>query len=65
MGQAATQFDYGAAEARGVKPAGERGKVQDRGTSALAVSIFADRSYLRAEMAEDASAAGGLARGRG
>jgi Winged helix DNA-binding domain len=34
------------------------GRVQDRGTSALAVSIFADRSYLRAEMAEDAAAAG-------
>ncbi|MBX9885081.1 MAG: MarR family transcriptional regulator [Novosphingobium sp.] len=34
------------------------GRVQDRGTSALAVSIFADRSYLRAEMEEDAMAAG-------
>ena len=66
MGQAAKQFDYGADEARGLKPVdvrgagqeGRLGRVQDRGTSALAVSIFADRSYLRAEMAEDAAAAG-------
>jgi hypothetical protein len=58
MGQAAKKFEYEAAEMRGVKPVDMRGRVQDRGTSALAVSIFADRSYLRAEMAEDASAAG-------
>ena len=64
MGQAARQFDYGNGEAPRVVDMRERtqergmGRVQDRGTSALAVSIFADRSYLRAEMEEDAVAAG-------
>ena len=70
MGQAARQFEYGAADASGQtvvegqgrllgqKLSQRVGSVQDRGTSALAVSIFADRSYLRAELAEDASAAG-------
>ncbi|WP_421837156.1 winged helix DNA-binding protein [Novosphingobium sp.] len=66
MGQAARQFDYGNGDA-GAPPVVEmrnrvegrlQGRVQDRGTSALAVSIFADRSYLRAEMEEDAVAAG-------
>ncbi|MEI6644349.1 MAG: MarR family transcriptional regulator [Novosphingobium sp.] len=58
MGQAARQFDYGTADARAPRVVEMRGRVQDRGTSALAVSIFADRSYLRAEMEEDAAAAG-------
>ena len=71
MGQAAKQFDYGRTDAQGADPLAPRvvemrdrgegrapGRVQDRGTSALAVTIFADRSYLRAEMEEDASAAG-------
>ena len=72
MGQAARQFDYGNTDAqadaragagagagvRGARTAEMRGRVQDRCTSALAVSIFADRSYLRAEMEEDVTAAG-------
>lgn len=62
MGQAARQFDYGNSDAAAPRVAEMRdrsfGRVQDRGTSALAVSIFADRSYLRAEMEEDAVAAG-------
>lgn len=66
MGQAATQFDFGhgdgvaprVVEMRDLGRARPVGRVQDRGTSALAVSIFADRSYLRAEMEEDAAAAG-------
>ena len=66
MGQAATQFDYGSDGAQSARVVELRdrvqgraqGRVQDRGTSALAVSIFADRSYLRAEMEEDAAAAG-------
>ncbi len=63
MGQAAKQFDFRAGPAQGSDLTASRvvemrGRVQDRGTSALAVSIFADRSYLRAEMEEDASAAG-------
>lgn len=67
MGQAASQFDYGRIDAQGSEALAPRvvdmgsqrqGRVQDRGTSALAVSIFADRSYLRAEMEEDVVAAG-------
>lgn len=66
MGQAARQFDYGHGEGQAPRVVDmlDRGqdrpfgRVQDRGTSALAVSIFADRSYLRAEMEEDAVAAG-------
>ena len=62
MGQAARQFDYGNGDAGAPRVVEMRerlqGRVQDRGTSALAVSIFADRSYLRAEMEEDAVAAG-------
>ncbi|GEO00974.1 hypothetical protein NSE01_28060 [Novosphingobium sediminis] len=66
MGQAARQFDYGNGDAQSPRVVEMRdhshdrtmGRVQDRGTSALAVSIFADRSYLRAEMEEDAVAAG-------
>ncbi|MFM9936040.1 MAG: MarR family transcriptional regulator [Novosphingobium sp.] len=48
----------GTAHGLGHGPSYGPGRVQDRGTSALAVSIFADRGYLRAEMAEDAAAAG-------
>jgi hypothetical protein len=62
MGQAAKQFDYGHGDGQAPRVVEMRdrvqGRVQDRGTSALAVSIFADRSYLRAEMEEDAVAAG-------
>lgn len=62
MGQAARQFDYGNGDTQSPRVVEmrdrARGRVQDRGTSALAVSIFADRSYLRAEMEEDAVAAG-------
>jgi hypothetical protein len=58
MGQAATQFEYGSGDGSGAKVVSLKGRVQDRGSLALAVSIFADRSYLRAEMEEDASAAG-------
>ena len=50
MGQAASHFEYGS---------DEPGAGQGFGTrSGLAISIFADRGYLRAEMAEDAAAAG-------
>lgn len=48
MGQSAAPFDYQAAGTTGSAP----------GLGALAVSIFADRGYIRAEMAEDAAAAG-------
>ncbi|MCW1382513.1 winged helix DNA-binding protein [Novosphingobium sp. KCTC 2891] len=48
MGQAAAPFDFQPGETGG----------GGRGLGALAVSIFADRGYLRAEMAEDAAAAG-------
>ena len=58
MGQAATQFEYGSGGGSGAQVVSLKGRVQDRGSLALAVSIFADRSYLRAEMEEDASAAG-------
>ncbi len=66
MGQPARPFDYVAADPSGhkvVEVQGQSrgqnwGRVQDRGTSLLTVSIFADRSYLRAELEEDAAAAG-------
>ncbi|BEV01068.1 winged helix DNA-binding protein [Novosphingobium olei] len=48
MGQSAAPFDH--------RPGGSGGA--ERRGGALAVSIFADRGYLRAEMAEDAAAAG-------
>ena len=53
MGQAAPQYNHGTADQRG-----QDKRVHDRGRSGLTVSIFADRGYLRAEMAEDAAAAG-------
>ncbi len=58
MGQAASHYNYGQSDDRHAgEPAGG-GRVQDRGRSGMSVSIFADRGYLRAEMAEDAAAAG-------
>lgn len=64
MGQAAARFDYGFSGESGAT--GDRvqersfgwGAGEGRGVQPLAVSIFADRGYLRAEMAEDAAAAG-------
>lgn len=50
------QFDYPVTRETGIVSAPDRGF--DRHGLALAVSIYADRSYLRAEMAEDAAAAG-------
>lgn len=47
MGQDARQFDYPADDVALLQP-----------LSPLAVAIFSDRGYLRAEMAEDAAAAG-------
>ncbi|GHC98912.1 winged helix DNA-binding protein [Novosphingobium pokkalii] len=69
MGQAAARFEYGLPD-EGLS--GDSGAANDRvqerplgwshgegrGVQPLAVSIFADRGYLRAEMAEDAAAAG-------
>jgi hypothetical protein len=69
MGQAAARFEYGLPD-EGLS--GDSGAANDRvqerplgwshgegaGLQPLAVSIFADRGYLRAEMAEDAAAAG-------
>lgn len=54
MGQATAQFDYASA---GDRNGGDHLGVV-RNVNPLAVSIFADRAYLRAEMAEDAAAAG-------
>jgi hypothetical protein len=54
MGQATPQFDYGSCDP-GLASAHGVGWSLHGG---LAVSIFADRGYLRAEMAEDAAAAG-------
>ena len=56
MAQAAQQFDHGG---DGAVPGGVPGAGHGfGGRSAIAVSIYADRGYLRAEMAEDAAAAG-------
>lgn len=52
MGQAASQFEHG------VDEPGTATGFGFGGHSGLAVSIYADRGYLRAEMAEDAAAAG-------
>ncbi len=62
MGQAAPQFDYGN-RTSGAGHAFDGGHGFEGGDgpaarSGLAVSIYADRGYLRAEMAEDAAAAG-------
>jgi hypothetical protein len=58
MGQATSQYNHGQSDERpSGLPAGG-GRVQDRGRSGMTVAIFADRGYLRAEMAEDAAAAG-------
>ena len=53
MGQSAPQYNHST-----VDQSGHVKRTQDRGRSGLTVSIFADRGYLRAEMAEDAAAAG-------
>ena len=56
MGQTAQHFEHGSGE-----PGAGNGSVQGfgwGGRSGIAVSIYADRGYLRAEMAEDAAAAG-------
>lgn len=54
MGQSAARFEYGATGERGGgDPLGLA-----RAVNPLAVSIYADRAYLRAEMAEDAATAG-------
>ena len=55
MGQVANGFDYGVANDHDDDRDAPWG---DRPRASLAVSIFADRGYLRAEMAEDAAAAG-------
>lgn len=47
MGQALAQFDYRSEDVAMLRP-----------VSPLAVAVFADRGYIRAEMAEDAAAAG-------
>ena len=58
MGQAAQQFEYGGdASAAGSGSSAVQG-VCSGGRAGIAVSIYADRGYLRAEMAEDAAAAG-------
>ena len=58
MGHAASQFEYGGGDsASGAGPGGVSG-TGSIGRAGLAVSIYADRGYLRAEMAEDAAAAG-------
>ena len=48
MGQGAARFEANSADDHGFS----------RGASPLAVSIFADRGYLRAELADDATASG-------
>ncbi|EGD57533.1 hypothetical protein Y88_3843 [Novosphingobium nitrogenifigens DSM 19370] len=53
MGQVIPQFEYGSGDGGSGQGFGHGG-----GRSSLAVSIYADRGYLRAEMAEDAAAAG-------
>ena len=58
MGQAASQFEYGSDEPGSGQASGLGQGFGTSGRSGLAVSIFADRGYLRAEMAEDAAAAG-------
>jgi hypothetical protein len=59
MERVAVQIDYGFGNDNGGHSGGgEFDRSVGRSSSALAVSIYADRSYLRAEMAEDAAAAG-------
>jgi len=58
MGQAASQYNHGQGDERHAGLPAGGGRVQDRGRSGMSVAIFADRGYLRAEMAEDAAAAG-------
>ena len=58
MAQAAPQFEYGSDDPGSVHGFGSGQGFGSSGRSGLAVSIYADRGYLRAEMAEDAAAAG-------
>jgi hypothetical protein len=58
MGQAASQFEYGGGDAVSAQGPGSGLGFGSGGRAGLAVSIYADRGYLRAEMAEDAAAAG-------
>ena len=58
MGQTASQFEYGGGEAGSGHGAGSGNNSASGNRVGLAVSIYADRDYLRAEMAEDAAAAG-------
>jgi hypothetical protein len=60
MGQAAPQFAHGSDDsgAKRGPGSGHGPGFGSSGRSGLAVSIYADRGYLRAEMAEDAAAAG-------
>ncbi|WP_226019307.1 winged helix DNA-binding protein [Novosphingobium sp. FKTRR1] len=61
MGQAASSFDYGFGDESDedwLTGAADRPSRASSSLSSLAVSIFADKGYLRAEMAEDAAAAG-------
>lgn len=61
MGQAASSYDFGYGDGHDDDWSGgahDRGGPSGSSLSALAVSIYADKGYLRAEMAEDASAAG-------
>jgi hypothetical protein len=58
MGHAASQFEYGSADAASGQGLGAGPGAGSVSRAGLAVSIYADRGYLRAEMAEDAAAAG-------
>jgi DNA-binding NarL/FixJ family response regulator len=58
MGQAAPQFEYGSGDPASEQGVGSGHGFGSGGRAGLAVSIYADRGYLRAEMAEDAAAAG-------
>lgn len=58
MGHAASQFEYGGGDSAAGPGPGPVSGPATVGRAGLAVSIYADRGYLRAEMAEDAAAAG-------
>ena len=58
MGQALAQFDYRPDDYRPDDYRADDDVALLRPLSPLAVAVFADRGYVRAEMAEDAAAAG-------
>jgi len=58
MGQAASQYDYGCGDPGSGQGLGSGHGFGSGNRPGMAVSIYADRGYLRAEMAEDAAAAG-------